>query len=122
MTTALKDKGLVPSEPIITVAEHERILTELKEKVRSVAGKYAQEHDWCSQVDEALEEMGIEGGIVVRHTVRLTLTVVVAVNANEDNAEAAATALLPERLTLKMADFDGEIHVGIDVYESEVTD
>jgi hypothetical protein len=37
-------------------SEHERF----KELVTSTASKYARRHDWCSVVDEALEEMGLE--------------------------------------------------------------
>lgn len=36
--------------------DHERF----KELVSSTATKYARRHDWCSVVDEALEEMGLE--------------------------------------------------------------
>lgn len=34
----------------------------LKEKVRSVARVYARQHNWCSVVETALREMGIDDG------------------------------------------------------------
>lgn len=54
-------------------AEHPEV-TALKEKVREVAKRYARRHDWCSVVDDALREMGVEEARPQRINVSIRFT------------------------------------------------
>lgn len=54
--------------------EKEAEMVAFKKKVVEVAHKYAEEYDWCSVVDNALDDMGIKVTGTVVLTVEITLT------------------------------------------------
>lgn len=79
---------------------------ELKERVRTVAKKYARTHDLCSVVDAALIEMGL--GVTYKKVVmRAQVPVDVTVDINEDVLAAMSPeqqqAFIAERVAFKVA-------------------
>jgi hypothetical protein len=89
-----------PSDPLsLALAERDKAVAELasfKKTVVRVAQEYAEDNDWCSTVDDALHDMGLETEST--STVRVTLFVELPVKhrtarVNEDDVNDAVDAL-----------------------------
>jgi hypothetical protein len=68
------------------VANAEYALTEFKETVRRIAGRYARKHELCGVVNEALADMGLDSMIQPRFEVTVTLTKTYRINADDEEA------------------------------------
>lgn len=96
---------------VVTTTEEE--LRNFKRRVGEIAMEYAQRHDWCSTVEEALDEMGIE---VPTKDYVFTLSVIYRVRGTKesygdpDTYDIQRNAYLEPDVTMTMDDW-GDLEV-----------
>lgn len=83
-----------------------------KKRVGEVAMEYAQRHDWCSTVAEALEEIGVD---IPQKKYSFTLSVVYRVTGTKEDYNEPDSYMLQQYMTL---DADG-VEVSMDGWDND---
>lgn len=84
MYSHLLKAGLRLEDTVLELRKGETDVEALKQKIVAVAAEMALEHGWCSEVDRALENMGIDPTVDVRVTGTFTATATVRISELKD--------------------------------------
>lgn len=82
-----------------------------REQVRSTAVEYALEHDWCSVVSDALDQLGLDSRIQTEETFRVTATWEVTASTTSWDAlnairDGSVCSFLQDSLTMADPELD----------------